>query len=43
MIEDYYDFQRVLIFERSVNYRRGTAIMAANWRGCDVAFAGPAP
>jgi hypothetical protein len=22
MIEDYYDFQWVLIFERSVNYRR---------------------
>ena len=36
MIEDYYIFQRVLIFEQSVNHRRGPR----SWSqiGCDVAF-----
>jgi hypothetical protein len=38
MIEDYYDFQRVLILEQSVKSPTRTAIVAANWRGCDVAF-----
>jgi hypothetical protein len=46
MIEDYYDFQWVLMFEQSVNHRRGPRSWpqigaAATWllkRGCDVAF-----
>ena len=39
MIEDYYDFPTGSIFEQSVNQPTRIAIVAANWRGRDVAFA----
>ena len=42
MIEDYYNFQWVLIFEQSVNHRRGPRSWPqTNWSGCDVAFGRP--